>query len=77
MVAQFNLHGHAGLADSQSQNPTLGAGDTTIFELRKKKFNEDFASWLALQNKHFEVHGLWCDGLVPWMSASFNGFSAD
>lgn len=43
----------------------------------KKKFNTDFADWLASQNEHFEAHGLWCDGLVPWMSASFNGVVAD
>jgi hypothetical protein len=46
-------------------------------ELRKKQFQEDHADWLALQNKHFEEHGLWCDGLVPWMNEGFGDLRAD
>lgn len=79
MIAQFNLQGLAAIADaeSQSQKPTVGAADRTLFELRKKKFNADFVDWFALQNEHFEAHDLWCDSLVPWMSANFVSFSAD
>lgn len=79
MIAQFNLQSLAAIADgeSQSQKPIVGAADRTLFELRKKKFNADFFDWFALQNEHFEAHDLWCDGLVPWMSANFDSFSAD
>ena len=44
MIAQFNLQSLAAIADgeSQSQKPTAGAADRTLFELRKKKFNADF-----------------------------------
>lgn len=37
---------------------------------RKKEFNETYKHWIAEQNKHFEEHGLWCDGLVAWQGAS-------
>ena len=47
------------------------------FQLRKKQFQEEHAGWFALQSKHFEKHGLGCDGLVPWMNESCNGFRAE
>lgn len=37
---------------------------------RRQEFNESYKDWIAEQNRHFEEHGLWCDGLVPWQQAS-------
>jgi prevent-host-death family protein len=37
---------------------------------RKKEFNDTYKDWIALQNEHFDQHGLWCDGLVSWMEKS-------
>lgn len=33
---------------------------------RRRAFNETHKEWLAEQNRDFEQHGLWCDGLVAW-----------
>ena len=74
--------------DPQSNLPTTsiqggyqknlsGTRDRADFELRKRRFEADYADWFALQNKHFEEHGLWCEGLVPWMSADVDGLAAD
>jgi hypothetical protein len=37
---------------------------------RRKEFNEKYRDWIAEQNAHVEMNGLWCDGLVPWMGKS-------
>lgn len=31
------------------------------------KFYSEYKEWVDIQNAHVEKHGLWCDGLVPWM----------
>lgn len=46
------------------------AGGKKSMALRKKEFNETYKDWIAEQNQHFEVNGLWCDGLVPWQETS-------
>jgi PHD/YefM family antitoxin component YafN of YafNO toxin-antitoxin module len=46
------------------------AGGNKSMALRKKEFNEAYKDWIAVQNKHFDEHGLWCDGLVAWQEAS-------
>lgn len=33
---------------------------------RQKEFNETYKDWIAEQNRHFDEHGLWCDGFVAW-----------
>jgi prevent-host-death family protein len=40
---------------------------TQTMAQRKRVFNETYGEWIDAQNEHFERHGLWCDGLVPWM----------
>ncbi len=42
------------------------AGEKKSLAKRKKEFNEQYKDWIALQNQHFERHGLWCDGLLAW-----------
>lgn len=42
------------------------AGQKKSLAQRKKEFNESYKDWIALQNQHFEQHGVWCDGLVAW-----------
>jgi prevent-host-death family protein len=46
------------------------AADKRSMAQRKKEFNETYKSWIAVQNQHFETHGLWCNGLVSWMEKS-------
>ncbi len=46
------------------------AGGNKSMALRKKEFNSAYKDWIADQNKHFDEHGLWCDGLVAWQEAS-------
>jgi PHD/YefM family antitoxin component YafN of YafNO toxin-antitoxin module len=46
------------------------AGGNKSMALRKKEFNEAYKDWIAVQNQHFDEHGLWCDGLVAWQEAS-------
>lgn len=46
------------------------AGGKKSMALRKKEFNECYKDWIAEQNKHFDEHGLWCDGLVAWQEAT-------
>lgn len=46
------------------------AGVKKSLASRKKEFNATYMEWIASQNAHFEKHGLWCDGLVPWMENS-------
>ena len=46
------------------------AGENKSMALRKKEFNASYKDWIAEQNKHFDEHGLWCDGLVAWQEAS-------
>lgn len=46
------------------------AGEKKSMGRRRKEFNSAYGEWIALQNGHFEKHGLWCDGLVPWMGQS-------
>ena len=78
----------AHLIDSQSNLPTTfidggcqknpsETSDRADFELRKKRFQEQHADWFFLQKKHFEEHGLWCEGLIPWMSADVDSLAAD
>jgi prevent-host-death family protein len=33
---------------------------------RRRAFKAQYGNWIAEQNRHFEQHGLWCDGLVAW-----------
>lgn len=33
---------------------------------RRRAFNAQYRDWIAEQNRHFEQHGIWCDGLVAW-----------
>ncbi len=46
------------------------AGGKKSMALRKKEFNASYKDWIAEQNKHFDEHGLWCDGLVAWQEAT-------
>ncbi|MBC7610608.1 MAG: type II toxin-antitoxin system Phd/YefM family antitoxin [Polaromonas sp.] len=46
------------------------AGKKKSLASRKKDFNASYTEWIASQNAHFEKHGPWCDGLVPWMESS-------
>ena len=32
-----------------------------------EKFYSEYKDWVDMQNAHVEKHGLWCDGLVPWL----------
>lgn len=43
------------------------AGEKKSMARRQKEFKDNFGPWITLQNEHFENHGLWCEGLVPWM----------
>lgn len=43
------------------------AGEKKTMARRQKEFKDNYGQWVALQNQHFENHGLWCEGLVPWM----------
>ena len=74
--------------DSQSNLPTtfidggcqenpLETSERADFELRENRFQEQHADWFFLQKKHFEEHGLWCEGLIPWMSADVDSHAAD
>ena len=58
------------------ENP-LETSDRADFELREKRFQEKHADWFFLQKKHFEEHGLWWEGLIPWMSADVYSVAAD
>ena len=73
--------------DSQSRLPTkanegklyktfLETQNQPNFEFRDKRVPEDHADWFALQNKHFEGHGVWCKVLVPRMGSTANGLAA-
>jgi hypothetical protein len=33
---------------------------------RRRVFKAKYRDWIAEQNRDFEQHGLWCDGLVEW-----------
>lgn len=44
--------------------------DAKSMAQRKKAFNETYKDWITAHNEHFEKHGLWCEGLVPWMEPS-------
>lgn len=46
------------------------AGEKKSMARRQKEFNDTYKDWIALQNEHVAKHGLWCDGLVPWMGNS-------
>lgn len=46
------------------------AGEKKSLLVRQKEFSDNYGDWIALQNGHFEKHGLWCEGLVPWMENS-------
>ena len=46
------------------------AGEKKFMARRQKEFNDTYKDWIALQNQHFDKHGLWCDGLVSWMEKS-------
>lgn len=35
-------------------------------EQRRMEFNEQYKDWIAEQNRQFDAHGLWCDGVVAW-----------
>ncbi len=50
----------------QALKDSASAGNARSMAQRKKEFNETYKDWIAEQNKHFEKHGLWCDGLVAW-----------
>jgi len=40
------------------------AVDRKSMTLRRKEFNETYKGWIDEQNRNFDEHGLWCDGLV-------------
>jgi PHD/YefM family antitoxin component YafN of YafNO toxin-antitoxin module len=42
------------------------SSQTKSMEHRRMEFNEKYKEWIAEQNRHFEEHGLWCDGFVAW-----------
>ncbi len=42
------------------------AADRKSLAQRRREFNETYKEWIADQNRHFEAHGLWCEGLVAW-----------
>jgi hypothetical protein len=33
---------------------------------RRRAFKAQYRDWIAEQNRHFEQHGLWCDGIAAW-----------
>ena len=72
---QFNLPITS--IDSGCQRNPSETSDRADFELREKRFQEQHADWFFLQTKHFEEHGLWCEGLIPWMSADVDSLAAD
>lgn len=52
---------------SAAQFATLqAAGQTKSMAQRKREFNQTYKDWIEEQNRHFEKHGLWCNGLVSW-----------
>ena len=48
----------------------LAAVNTKSLTQRRQEFNDTYKDWIADQNRHFEEHGLWCDGLVAWQGTT-------
>ena len=79
MTVPTNSQGYPVVVGSEGAHHEMYIRDVSgaRFDAHKMRFETEFADWIASKNEHFEACGLWCEGLVPWMSVGFDDFAAD
>jgi prevent-host-death family protein len=57
---------HSVVISSERYEQLLRAEAGANLSQRRRRFNEQYKEWLAEQQRQFEEHGLWNDGLRMW-----------
>ena len=57
---------HSVVISSERYEQLLKAESVESLGQRRRRFNERYREWLAIQQQQFDAHGLWSDGLRDW-----------
>ena len=57
---------HSVVISSERYEQLLKVESVESLGQRRRRFNERYREWLAIQQQQFDAHGLWSDGLRVW-----------